>query len=136
MSDEQHAGKMMPVPCPDDKPGCEVMHYDTRCVQCGEHWPCEQQRITAGSQVTEPACLGERLALALEALLRCALYIRTGQEPVMVHCDACKAERPYAGPYPLTLFTVHHDTGCPVADAVALLIECGAITPTPREETP
>lgn len=27
-----------PVPCPDGKPGCLVIHYGLRCSKCGKYW--------------------------------------------------------------------------------------------------
>jgi len=27
-----------PVPCPDGKPGCLVLHYGLRCGKCGKQW--------------------------------------------------------------------------------------------------
>jgi hypothetical protein len=27
-----------PVPCPDNKPGCTVVHYGYQCSKCGKYW--------------------------------------------------------------------------------------------------
>ena len=27
-----------PVPCPDNKAGCKVVHYGLKCSKCGKYW--------------------------------------------------------------------------------------------------